>query len=437
MTQPASEQIERAVLGCILLEPVRVLHLCREAGVSREWFTDYKTAQIWTTIDGMADQADRIDLVTVGARLRASDPALPITDPDDCVDAASTPQFAEHYLDELRGYHLRRAIIRQAHILADEAATGEQEPDSILASAQQRLMALAPGDQRKASPLAVYRQTLEAWRAARSTGAKGIPSRWPRLNRLLGGYVPGKIYVIAARPGAGKSTFLTNEVLHLARAGHAVSVASLEMSEGELRGRMLCESSDISSFRMDSGNGNEGDFLRLENRVQEHAGFPVCIDDRGKTIEQLTAWATSEVIGHKAALVGVDYLQIINSSKRHESRNAEVSAWMNVLRDCAKRLNVPMLLLSQLSRESARDGRRPELQDLRDSGSIEQNAYGVIFIHHEKSVDADGSEAEQSQFIVAKNRGGPTGIVAIAFERERQRFTEERTHEPQENKTEK
>lgn len=227
MPPPSDPQLEQAAIGCILLEPVRVLHLCREIGVNREWFTDPTAARIWAAVEGMGDRPDCIDLLTVETRLRQDDPAWPATATTDCVDAACTPAYAEHYLTLLRGFHIRRAIIRQAHVLEAEANAGEAEPDAMLATAQQQLMALAPGDHRKAPPAEVYRATIEAWRAAQSSGAKGIPSRWPGLNRLLGGYVPGKIYVIAARPGAGKSTFLTNEVLHLAQAGIQASVASL------------------------------------------------------------------------------------------------------------------------------------------------------------------------------------------------------------------
>jgi replicative DNA helicase len=403
---PSNAAIEQAILGCILLDPVRVLSWCRSAGVNTSWFYAPDAEQVYRVIESMSGQPDTIGLLTVGDKLPA-DGRFYL---DGCIDAAPSVELAPAHIAVLRTHFLRRSLMRLGHVLTADAERGDLQPDLIAAKVAGDIMRLSStGAGVRARPSEVYANILDAWSGGIQ---RGLPSRWRGLDELIGGYRNGKVYVIAARPGCGKSTFMANEALTWARAGTPVSIASLEMGEPELRGRMLCEDGDLSSFRMDIGDGrNEVDGLRT--LAAEHAALSLRINDSGMTVEQFAAWATGEVLQHGARAICLDYLQILNSSGRHESRNTEVSAWCNIVRDCAKRLSVPFLVLSQLSRDAARDDLPPALHHLRDSGSIEQSAYAVCFIHHGEQV---------SEFIVAKNRGGPGGSVPVDFQRNRQRF---------------
>jgi replicative DNA helicase len=245
--------------------------------------------------------------------------------------------------------------------------------------------------------------------------AIGLLSPWHELNELLNGFRGGEgPYVLAARPGAGKSTMMMNDAMHHALKNIPVSVSSQEMSEEKLRFRMLGDACDMSTFGLEQGKGHEHHFRQMEAMVKDKfLQMPMRISDSPQTIEQFSSWVTNEILKHGAKIIYLDYLQILSSTQVFKGgRNEEVGAWMRQICRLDKQFKkVPFVILSQLNRGG--EG-RPTLKELRDSGSIEQDAAAVIFIHNK----VDGS----TEAGVEKNRFGPTAWFDLNFNRSRQRF---------------
>lgn len=419
-----SADIERRLIGCVMLNPAISFHAAALAGVNRDWFVDTQCRAAWDISKHMP--VEIIDALTVAreAGKRGID-GLDSAFLSDCVADSPSSTYIHHWINELRKEYLLREVKRLGAKMVVEASEPGADPDALLSEAQAWMTASAASVEPPRNPAQVYDEIVTRWESAASTKAVGLPSVWTGIQRIIGGYRKGKVYVFGARPGAGKSTFMMNEVHNLVRLGHKVAVASIEMDEGELRGRMLATDCDKSSFSLDTGFYNHCDFDELRRMAKTHADFPLRInDDAHMPIEKLVAWAQYESLKHAVEFIAVDYLQIISGSgNRKESRNMEVARYMSEICQMAKSVKVPVLVLSQLSRLSPRENRRPDLHDLRDSGSIEQDAYAVMFIHH--SIDeCNGVESESSEFIIAKNRGGPTGSVKVEFQRNRQRFNE-------------
>lgn len=411
---------EKGLIGCILLEPVTCWHQSSAAGITETWLSDRSCRKAWNII-GMMDR-ERVNVLTVNEESLKRNDEVSIDFLNDCIDHAPVAPCIGRWIAELRLCHLRRTIKQAATSLSFEADDPDVDPEALLAKTQSTLHDALSSAESSKSTSDIYSEIIDNWKQAKNKNGAGLPTSCQELSKTLGGYRPGKVYVVASRPGGGKSTFMACEAFNMASKGHTVSIASIEMSEHELRGRILAGSADKSSFGLDTGYYDFIDIEPISEIAQDHAKLPLRIDDRYMTIDQLCAWAQFERIKHNTEFVAIDYLQLIPSGKRFESRNVEVTNNMNRLCELAKSLNVPILLLSQLSRNSSHEDRSPDLHDLRDSGAIEQGAYAVIFINHIKEKQGE-YENEQSEFIVAKNRGGPTGHIKVKFERNRQRFS--------------
>lgn len=415
-------EIERGFIGCLLLKPVMSCFYASKANVNDEWFTDDLCLKAWKLASGMTKET--INTVSIMGEARRRNVEIDMNFLSSCLDSSPTPDYIGHWIGEMRKAFLRRKIKQISALSSLNADDPDKDPDEMVAE-YQMMLHNAASEIESIKPIdQIYVHIVDKWESSKDHKAVGLPSSWPALQSIIGGYRPGKVYIFGARPGAGKSTFMMNECFNLSMLGHPVSIASIEMDESELRGRILATYCDKSAFGLDTGYYHGCDFSDIREAGSEHATLPIRINDDGNmTIEKLIAWGQFEAIKHKAEFIAIDYLQIISSSGKRESRNLEVAGFMGKIRQLAKSTNVPVLLLSQLSRSQPRDKRAPDLHDLRDSGSIEQDAYAVMFIHHDKD-EVDGQEIEDSEFIIAKNRGGPTGSVKVRFERNRQKFME-------------
>ena len=421
-----NQTAEQGMIGCLLLDPVVCWYAAENAGVNENWLTDELCRKAWKLIGSMDKQLVNSLMVLEESRKRKDE--IPLDFLDGCIDRAPEPNNIGRWIYELRGCFIRRNIKRESMRMAIDADDADKNPEALLAEVQTSLYNTAAVEDKQPNPTEVYNEIISNWKAAKERGGIGLPTSWKSLTSIVGGYRPGKVYILASRPGGGKSTFMGNEAFNLASMDVPVSIASLEMSEGELRGRMLATAAELSSYSLDTGYYDNVEIESMTTIGEEHAKLPIRINDNIVNIDQLCSWAQFEAIKYKAQIIIVDYLQLIASNKRFESRNVEVGNFMSRLCSIAKIMNIPVLVLSQLSRNSEHEGRAPELRDLRDSGSIEQGAYGVVFINHttdDSDEDSDEDNAvEVSELIVAKNRGGPNGQFKIKFERNRQRFVE-------------
>jgi len=268
---------------------------------------------------------------------------------------------------------------------------------------------------------------MEALAAGDGAG-QGVPTGFADLDELTGGGLhPSQLVVMAGRPSSGKTTLALDCARSAAIAhGMPTVIFSLEMSRSEITMRLLSAEAKVALQKMRTGRLNEEDWARLSRRVGTVADAPLYIDDSPNlTLMEIRAKARRLKQRHGLRLVVVDYLQLMSSPRRVESRQQEVAEFSRSLKLLAKELDVPVLALSQLNRgPEQRQDKKPMLADLRDSGGVEQDADLVVLIHREDLYDRETSRAGEADLLVAKHRNGPTGTVTVAFQGHYSRFVD-------------
>ncbi len=255
----------------------------------------------------------------------------------------------------------------------------------------------------------------------------GVPTGFKDLDRLLNGLQAGQLIVVGGRPGLGKSTIGLDIARHAAiEAGMASAFFTLEMSKVEMVTRMLSAEARVPLHVLRSGQLSDDDWSRLARRMGEISEAPIFVDDTPNMgLAQIRSKARSLKKKHNLRLLVVDYLQLMSSPKRTESRQQEVSDLSRGLKLLAKEIECPVIAVSQLSRgPEQRQDKRPQLSDLRESGSIEQDADVVILLHRDDYYDKESPRAGEADFIVAKHRNGATDTVTVAAQLHLSRFVD-------------
>jgi replicative DNA helicase len=271
--------------------------------------------------------------------------------------------------------------------------------------------------------------TLDDIEAAGGTGPDqaGTPTGFTDLDRLLNGLHPGQLVIVAGRPGLGKST-AAMDFARCASIRHNMpsAIFSLEMSKVEIVTRILSAESRVPMHILRSGQLSEDDWTKLGRRMGEVADAPIFVDDSpSMTLMDIRAKARRLKQQHKLRLIVVDYLQLMTSPKRTESRQQEVSELSRGLKLLAKEVECPVIAVSQLNRgPEQRTDKRPLLSDLRESGSIEQDADVVILLHRDDYYDKESVRAGEADFIIAKHRNGPTDTITVASQLHLSRFVD-------------
>ncbi len=319
---------------------------------------------------------------------------------------------------------LRRMILTSQHMM-NRCLMDEEDPTQILAAAEEALLKL--GESQVKAGLVNPEQILRAYDGGinafldPSKRVKGISTGFTKLDEMTGGMHGGDLFILAARPSMGKTAFALNIAQHVSlKLGKTVAVFSLEMSKESLLTRMLCAAARVDSQKFRAGYLNKEERGKLHKSLQELAEAPLYIDDSaGVHLMEMHAKLRRLQSEHgQIGLVIVDYLQLMSGHGRFENRNQEVSALSRGMKLLAKELNVPMMVLSQLSRavETRQGDHRPQLSDLRESGSIEQDADVVGFIFREEVYNRDREDLRGlAELIVAKQRNGPVGTVNLVF----------------------
>jgi replicative DNA helicase len=263
--------------------------------------------------------------------------------------------------------------------------------------------------------------------SSRGGAGVGVPTGFSELDQITNGLHPGQMIIIAARPAIGKSTL----ALDFARScsiknGLTSAIFSLEMSKSEITMRLLSAEAKVALGHMRSGNMSDDDWARLARRMGEVADAPLYIDDSPNlTMMEIRAKARRLKQRHDLRLIIIDYLQLMTSGKRVESRQVEVSEFSRSLKLLAKELDVPVVALSQLNRgPEQRTDKKPMLSDLRESGSLEQDADMVVLLHREDAYERESPRAGEADLILAKHRNGPTSTVTVAFQGHYSRFVD-------------
>ena len=262
---------------------------------------------------------------------------------------------------------------------------------------------------------------------SRSGEMVGVPTGFADLDQLTNGLHPGQMIVVAARPGLGKSTFGLDVARSAAIKHHlTTAIFSLEMSRNEITMRLLSAEARISLHHMRTGGMSDDDWNRLARRMGEVSAAPLFIDDSPNlSMMEIRAKCRRLKQRHDLRLVVVDYLQLMSMGRRYDSRQQEVSEMSRALKLLAKELEIPVIAISQLNRGAEqRTDKKPQLADLRESGSVEQEADMVILLHREDAYERESPRAGEADFIVAKHRNGPVDTITVAFQGHYSRFVD-------------
>jgi replicative DNA helicase len=422
---PSNLDAERFVLGSILMDDSLFV---QTAGVLEpDDFSLESHRRIFARMGELHERGERIDRVTVANELmrfnelEACGGLSYLVSLDD-----GLPQILnlDSYIRIVKDKSILRRIIFASQHLMNRCLLGEEEPEDILAGAEETLLRL--GESRIKAGLSSPRQVIEEYEGGLnafldpSKRVKGTSTGFYKLDEMTGGLHGGELFILAARPSMGKTALALNIAQHAAvKLNQTVAIFSLEMSKESLLTRMLCAAARVDSHRFRAGYLNADERRRLQVAASELVNAPLFIDDTaGVHLMDMHAKLRRLQSERKLGLVIVDYLQLMTGRGRFENRNQEVSALSRGMKLLSKEMNVPMLVLSQLSRapETRQGDHRPQLSDLRESGSIEQDADLVAFIFREEVYKRDREDLRgTAELLVAKQRNGPVGVVNLVF----------------------
>src|SRR5437667_2517157 len=431
---PQNLDAERSILGAILLDN-HALNAAIENIKPEDFFLE-QHRRVFNQMIALGESQQAIDLVTLTeslhrvGELEASGGAPYLAALADGMPRVSN---VEHYARIVREKALLRNLIHATHNIQQRALEGEDGADTILDNAESSIFALAE-DRVKAGLIPVkdivrdnFERLEKIFREGKSI--TGISTGYGELDKLLSGLQPSELIILAARPSQGKTALALNFAENIAiRGGEPVAIFSLEMSKESLLQRLIASVAQIDAHKFRTGHLGREDWRRMTEALGQIASAPLWIDDAGSiTVVEIGAKARrlKREKGGLALLI-VDYLQLISARGRFSNRNEEVSSITRGLKGLAKELQVPVLVLSQLTRAPERDERRQQLDDLRESGAIEQDADVVMFIYRPNffNVDALPEERDQAELLVAKQRNGPTDRVRLIFKSRQTRFEE-------------
>jgi replicative DNA helicase len=423
---PTNLDAERFVLGSILLD--ESMYVQAAGTLESDDFSLEKHRRIFRRMGELQQRGEKIDRVTVANELmrfnelEACDGLSYLVSLDD-----GLPQLPnlDSYIRIVKDKSILRRIIFASQNMMSRCLAGEEEPDEILAGAEETLLKL--GDTRVKTGLEHTHDIVTGYEGGINAfldphkRIKGVSTGFSKFDELSGGMHRGDLLILAGRPSMGKTALALNIAQHVAlKLRQTVAVFSLEMSKESLLTRMLCAAARVDSQKFRAGYLNQEERHKLHHAVTELVEAPLYVDDTpGTHLMDMHAKLRRLQAGrHQIGLVIVDYLQLMTGRGRFENRVQEVSAISRGMKLLAKELNVPMLVLSQLSRAvETRDGdHRPQLSDLRDSGSIEQDADLVGFVFREEIYKKDNEDLRgRAELIVAKQRNGPVGTVKLNF----------------------
>jgi replicative DNA helicase len=433
-TLPHNLEAERSVLGAILLHN-DAFNLAAEVIDAHDFFRDAHR-RIFEKMVALSERGDAIDLVTLKEELARAGEIDEVGGPAyiaALVDGVPRSTNVEHYARIIKEKATLRQLIFSANKILATAYDGEDEADVILDQAEHAIFAIADDKVRDGfvalKDLAqASLDTIEKLHSRKEL-ITGVPTGFTDLDEMTSGLQPSDLIIVAARPSMGKTSLVLNMAQHVGtRTDMTVGVFSLEMSKEQLFLRMLTSEARIDAHRLRGGFLGERDWGRLSQAIGSLSEAKIFIDDTPSIgVLEMRAKCRRLSSEHGLHLVIIDYIQLMQGRGRFENRTLELASISRSLKGLAKELNVPIVVLSQLSRATeSRADHRPQLSDLRESGALEQDADVVVFIYREDQY-ADknappGDNQGIAELIIGKQRNGPTGVVKLAFIREFTRF---------------
>lgn len=427
---PQNKEAEQSVLGAVFLSK-EALTTAIEILRPEDF---YKTAhqRIFQTMVDLYEKGEPVDLVTVTADLsdhKLLDEVGGVTYITEIASSVPTAANIEYYAKIVEEKSLLRRLIHTATKIANDGYSREDDVTEIVADAEKYIMEI--GQNRNSGGFQAIRDVLlETYErieilSQRRGDITGIPTGYTDLDKMTAGFQRSDLIILAARPSVGKTAFALNVAQNVAaRAGETVAIFSLEMGATQLVQRMICAEGNLDASRMRSGALEEDDWQKLTMAIGTLAKAPIFIDDTpGVTVQDIRAKCRRLQAERGLGMILIDYLQLIQGRGKGDNRQQEVSEISRTLKGIARELNVPVIALSQLSRGvEQRQDKRPMMSDIRESGSIEQDADIVAFLYRDDYYDKESENKNVIEIIIAKQRNGPTGTVELAFLKEFNKF---------------
>lgn len=432
LTPPQDLVAEQSVLGAMLLSKdaiADVVETLREVD-----FYKPAHATIFGAILDIYGKGEPADAITVSNYLSKQGTINNVGGPaylHTLVSGVPTAANAEYYARIVTERAILRRLVEAGTRIAQMGYAGDNEVDSLVDRAQAEVYEVtARRTSEDYKPLGeVMTEALHEIEAIENRGGQfvGVPTGFSQLDEITHGLHGGQLVIVAARPGMGKSTlgldFARSASIH---HGMTSAIFSLEMGRNEIVMRLLSAEAQVRLNQMRGGTLGDEDWKRLAAKMGQVSDAPLFIDDSpNMTMMEIRAKARRLAQRHDLKLLIIDYLQLMTSGRRVESRQVEVSEFSRSLKLLAKELDIPVVAISQLNRGAEqRQDKRPMLSDLRESGSLEQDADMVLLLHREEQYDRDTPRQGEADFILAKHRNGPTGNVTVAFQGHYSRFVE-------------
>jgi replicative DNA helicase len=436
---PQNIDAEMSLLGAVLIDEETLADISEH--VTAKDFYDKRHAMIYGAMMRLYEKHRPVDLLTLTDELKKKKEldtvggSAYITELTNYVPTAA---HAETYAEIVAQKAVRRRLIKASGEISEMGFDEDSTTQELLEKAEAELFSVSDQSLKQdlVSIESILTESFDRMEELhRNKGSlRGVRTGYRDLDNMTAGFQRSDLIILAARPAMGKTTLVTNLAYNVATvAKQSVLFFSLEMSKEQLVDRMLSDASGVDAWNIRTGNLSDEDFSKLSEAMGEMAEAPIFIDDTpGVSVLEMRTKARRAAHEQPLGLIIVDYLQLMQSSGRSDgNRVQEVSEISRGLKLIARELNVPVIAISQLSRSvESRSPQIPQLSDLRESGSIEQDADIVMFIYREDYYNPETDRQHITDLIIAKHRNGPTGKVELYFHPERLRFTSvDRTHD--------
>ncbi len=426
--QPHSLDAERSVLGALLLSDRAMYTLIIEEGLKPEDFFSQRHRHVFRAMRALYDQGEPFDRLTVKDWLDQHG-TLAEAGGDATLDELSGPIVAagnvRQYARIVRDHALMRGLLRATADIQQSVAERRAKPRELVEYAERSILQVAHDDRQKdfRSLNDVLQDETEKLHKLSLEGDEmtGIPTGFTDLDKVTGGFQRGNLVIVAARPAMGKSAFVTNVAEHAALNGYGVALFSMEMGEGELAQRFLASQAKVRGDDLRRGRIDARRWPKILEASNRLAQAPLYIDDTSDiSILEVRAKARRLHQRHKLDMIIVDYLQLMRADANADNRVQAVGEMSRGLKILARELDLPVIALSQLSRQLENRGasiesKKPQLSDLRESGQIEQDADIVMFLFREEYYDPETENKGMAEVIIAKHRNGGLDTIKLTF----------------------
>ncbi|MDD3693949.1 MAG: replicative DNA helicase [Candidatus Pacebacteria bacterium] len=427
---PQNIDAEKATLGSIMLKPVILQEIM--SILNEDDFYVQKHRVIFRIMSDLSRTGDPIDLISVSEKmlnLNLVEQAGGVSYLNELANTVPSSAHIEYYAKIVSEKSTLRKLIEAGGDITEMGYQEEKNIEAVIDTAERRIFEITSNIQSTKKFTSIKEIIPKSWekleKLSQGDGAlRGIPTGFKKLDAILSGFQNSDLIILAARPSVGKTSFALDIARKVAVDKNVpIGFFSLEMNAEQLTDRMLSAESQVDSWRIRTGKGlTEDDFTRVGQAMETLSKAPIYIDDKpGNSILQMRSTARRLKAEHGLGLIIVDYLQLMTTQKNYDSMVNQVTEISRSLKSLARELEVPVIALSQLSRAVEQRGGRPRLSDLRDSGSIEQDADVVMFLHRERNEDGAG-KAQMTDVLIEKHRNGATGQCQLFFDDARTSF---------------